>query len=90
MVLRPEVRPEFLYWECQVQTTGLTENIRTQGILIKVRSPGGPHLTLRPSSTQLPAISSARNFRPNNQKTGIYLKKKKDMTKKYVTDERPR
>ena len=77
LVLRPEVRPEFLYWECQVQTPGLTENISTQGLLIKVRSPGGPRLTLRPSSTQSPAIPSARNFRPNNQKTGIYQKKTK-------------
>ena len=32
LVHGPEVRPEFLCWECQVQTTGLTENIRTQGI----------------------------------------------------------
>ena len=38
------VRPKLLQWEHHVQATGLTENLRPQGIFIGVRSPGGPHL----------------------------------------------
>ena len=34
---------KLLQWELQVQTTGLTENLRPQGIFIRVRSLRGPH-----------------------------------------------
>ena len=41
-VPRPQVETEL-----QVQTTGRTENLRPQGILIRVRSPRGPHLSTK-------------------------------------------
>ena len=41
---RPEVGPEPLWWEPQIQATGLPENFRPNGILIAVSSPRGPHL----------------------------------------------
>ena len=44
LVHEPGVGLKLLQWELQVQTTGLTENLRPQGIFIGVRSPGGPHL----------------------------------------------
>ena len=43
LVPRPGVGPELLWWKCGVQTAGLTENLRPQGILIRMRLPGGPH-----------------------------------------------
>ena len=67
MVLRLGIGPELLQLECRVQTAELTENLRPQGILIGVSSPGGPHLSTKHGSTQLPANSSAVHFRPNNQ-----------------------
>ena len=39
-----EVRLELLWWEHRVQTAGLTENLRPQGILTGVKPPGGPPL----------------------------------------------
>ena len=50
LVPRLEVRPELLWWELRVQTAGLTENLRPQGISIRVRPPRGPHLS---TETQL-------------------------------------
>ena len=54
---------ELLWWERQVQTTGLTENLRPQGILIKVRSPEGPHLSnktlLLSSCMQTPVLDTS-------------------------------
>ena len=44
LVPRLGVGPELLWWECRVQTTGLTENVRPQGMLIGVSTPRGPHL----------------------------------------------
>ena len=41
------LRPEPLRWELQVRTIGLTENLRHQGIFIRVRSPAGPHLSTK-------------------------------------------
>ena len=46
-VPRPEIGPKLLWWELQVQTAGLTENLRPQGILIRVRRPGGPYLSTK-------------------------------------------
>lgn len=40
----PEIRLELLWWHHQVQTTGLTETLRPHGILVGVKSLGGPHL----------------------------------------------
>ena len=45
---------KLLWWELQVQTTGLTENLRPQGIFIRVRSHGVPHLSAK---TQLYLIT---------------------------------
>ena len=47
LVPRPQVWPNHLWGELRVQTTGLTENLKPQGILIRVRLPGGPHLNTR-------------------------------------------
>ena len=47
LVPRPEVRPEILWWELWVQTAGLTENLRPQGISVAVRLPRGPHLSTK-------------------------------------------
>ena len=47
LVHEPGVRPKLVWWELRVQTTGLTENLRHQGIFIGVRSPGGPHLSTK-------------------------------------------
>ena len=47
LVPRPEVGPELLWWELQVQTAGLTENLRPQGVLIGVRPPRGPNLSTK-------------------------------------------
>ena len=47
LVPRPGVRPELLWWECKVQTTGLTEKLRPQGILNRVRSPGSSQLSTK-------------------------------------------
>ena len=83
LVHKPGVRPKLLQWELQVQTTGLTENLRPQGIFIRVRSHGGPHLT----SLQTPVLEVSGQ---TTSKTGTqsYLQKKKNETaKKYVTDE---
>ena len=44
LVHKVGVQPKLLWWELQLRTTGLTENLRPQGIFISVRSPGGPHL----------------------------------------------
>ena len=47
LVPRLEVGPELLWWELQVQIAGLTENLRPQGISIRVRPPEGPHLSTK-------------------------------------------
>ena len=47
LVHEPGVRPKLLGWEIQVQTTGLTENLRSQGIFIRVRSHGVAHLSTK-------------------------------------------
>ena len=54
LVHEPGVRPKLLGWEIQVQTTGLTENLRSQGIFIRVRSHGVPHLS---SDTYITTVS---------------------------------
>ena len=40
---------ELQWWEGQVQTAGLTENLRAQGIFISVRSPRSPYLNTKTS-----------------------------------------
>ena len=67
LVPRPGIGPELMWWERRVQTTGLIENLRHQGILIGVRAPRGPHPSTKPSSTQQPENSRAGCLRPNNQ-----------------------
>ena len=47
LVHEPRVGQKLQWWELQVQTTGLTENHRPQGIFIRVRSPRGPHLSTK-------------------------------------------
>ena len=47
LVHEPGVRPKLLWWEIRVQTTGLTENLRPQGIFIRVRSHIVPHLSTK-------------------------------------------
>ena len=54
LVQEPRVRPKLLRWELRVQITGLTENLRPQGIVIGVRSHGVPHLSTK---TQLYPIA---------------------------------
>ena len=83
LVSRLGVWSEPLWWEHQVQDTGLTENCRPQWILISVSSSRVPHLILapRPGSTQLPKNASAGRLRPNNQQdrnTALPIKKKWD------------
>ena len=57
LVPRLEVRPELQWWELRVQTAGLTDNLRAQGISIGVRPPRSPHLStktqLYPSTCKL-------------------------------------
>ena len=57
LVPRLEVRPELQWWELRVQTAGLTDNLRAQGISIGVRPPRSPHLStktqLYPSACKL-------------------------------------
>ena len=47
LVPEPRVGPKLLRWELPVWTTGLTENLRPQGIFIRVRSHGVPHLSTK-------------------------------------------
>uniref|UniRef100_A0A8C9EG95 BCL2 like 13 n=1 Tax=Phocoena sinus TaxID=42100 RepID=A0A8C9EG95_PHOSS len=89
LVPRPDIRPKLLWWELQVQTSGLTENLRPQGISVGVRPPGGPHLStktqLYPTACKLQCWMFqakqpvGQEYSTNHQK--------KEMTKKYVTDE---
>ena len=43
----PGIKPAVLWQECLVWTAGLTNNVRHQGILIRVKYPGGPHLNTK-------------------------------------------
>ena len=62
MVHELGVRLELLHWELQVQITGLIENLRPQGIFIRVRSPRGPHLSTK---TQLyPTANKLQCWKP--------------------------
>ena len=47
LVRKPGVGWKLLWWELQVQTTGLTENLRPQGIFIGVRSHRVPQLSTK-------------------------------------------
>ena len=92
MVHEPGVRPKLLRWELRVLTTGLTENLRPQGIFTGVRSHRGPHLSIK---TQLyPIAYKPQRWKPQakqpvRQEHSLTHKKKKknEMAKKYVTDE---
>ena len=85
LVPRLEVGPKLLYWGLWVQTTGLTENLRPQGILIGVRPPGGPHFStksrLYPTAGKLqcwmPQTKQAvrQEYSPTHQKTEMKCKK---------------
>ena len=54
LVHKPGVGSKLLWWELQVQSTGLTENLRPQGIFIGVRSHRVPRLSTK---TQLCPIA---------------------------------
>ena len=54
LICEPGVGRKLLLWEFQVQTTGLTENLRAQAIFIGVRSHRVPHLSTK---TQLYPIA---------------------------------
>ena len=54
LICKPGVGGKLLQWELRVQTTGLTENLRPQEIVIRVRSHGGPHIS---TNTQLYPIA---------------------------------
>ena len=62
LVHEPRVRLKLLRWELQVRTTGLTENLRPQGIFTGVRSHGVPHLSIK---TQLYPIA----YKPQSRKS---------------------
>ena len=47
LIPRPVFRVELLWQECHAQPTGLTENLTRQGMLIRVKSPGRPHLSTK-------------------------------------------
>ena len=62
LVPRSRVGPELLWWEHWVKTAGLTENLRPQGILISVSSPGCPHFGTKlplPNCLQIPVLDSS-------------------------------
>ena len=67
LVPQPEVRPEALEWEHQVQDAGPLENSQPQRRLIIESSHGDLYLNPRPGSTQLPAAPSAGRLTPNNK-----------------------
>ena len=83
---RPEVRPKLLWWELRVQTAGLTENLRRQGISIGVRSPRVPHLStktqLYPTACKLQGWTSQakqpvrQEYSPTHQKKKNWNDKK--------------
>ena len=87
---KPGVGSKLLWWELQVQTTGLTENLRPQGILIGVRPPGGPHLS---TNTQLYSTAcklqrwTSQAKQPVKEEYSMTYQKKNKMAKIYVTDE---
>ena len=80
-VPKPEVGPELLWWELWVQTAGLTENLRTQGISIEVRSTRGPHLSTRtqlyPTACKLQCWRSQARQPVRQEYNSIHQKKKK-------------
>ena len=85
------VGPKLLWWELRVRTTGLTENLRPQGIFIGVRSHGGPHLSTK---TQLYQTAyklqcwKPQDKQPVRQEHNPTSKNNNNkMAKKYVTDE---
>ena len=85
------VGPKLLWWELRVQTTGLTENLRPQGIFIGVRSHGGPHLStktqLDPTAYKLQCRKPQAKQQVRQEHNPTHKKKKNEMAKKYVTDE---
>ena len=80
LVPRPEVRPELLWWELRVQTAGLTENLRPQGISIGVRLRRGPHLStktqLYPTACKLQCWMSQAKQRIRQEYRSTHQKKK--------------
>ena len=89
LVHEPGARLKLLRWELQVQTTGLTENLRPQGIFIRVRSPRGLHLSTK---TQLyPTAYKLQCWKPQAKQPVRQehnpTHKKNETAKKYVTDE---
>ena len=67
LIHKPGVGLKLLRWELRVQTTGLTENLRPQGIFIRVRSHGIPHLSTK---TQLyPTAYELQCWKPQAKQT---------------------
>ena len=83
---RPEVRPKLLWWELRVQTAGLTENLRRQGISIGVRSPRVPHLStktqLYPTACKLQGWTSQAKQPVRQEYSTTHQKKKKKKRQK--------
>ena len=90
LICEPGVGQKLLQWELHVQTTGLTENLRPQGIFIRVTYNRVPHLSTK---TQLYPTGYKLQYwkplakQPVKQEHNPTHKKKKEMAKKYVTDE---
>ena len=88
LVHEPGVGLKLLWWEVLVQTTGLTENLRSQGIFVGVRSPGSPHLGTK---TQLyPTAYKLQCWKPQAKQQVKQEHKpthKKETEKTYVTVE---
>ena len=80
LVHEPGVGLKLLWWELWIRTTGLTENLRPQGIFIEMRSHGGPHLStktqLYPTANKLKCWKSLAK-QPVRQEHNPTLKKKK-------------
>ena len=86
LVPRPEVRPKLLWWNLQVQTTGLKENLRPQGILIRVRPRRGSHLCtktrLYPTAFKIKCWTSQVKQPVRQEYSTTHPKKKKKETTK--------
>ena len=93
LVHESEVGPKLLRWEVQVRTTGLTENLRHQGIFIGVRSHGVPHFStmtqLYSIAYKLPVLeaSGQTTSKTGTQSRSLKKKRERETAKKYVTDE---
>ena len=88
LVPRMEVGPELLWLELQVQTTGLIKNPRPQGIAIRVRPPGCPHLgtntRLYPTACKLKCWTPQTKQPVRQEYSPTHQKKKKQRNYKRI------